>query len=249
MFAHIIPNAAYADTTYYYSISSDTNGVDLWADIVAENGGIPSQSNIQVTIQSGVTVGAVSNASATNYAIDVSTDFDSNSKTLTIINNGYISGVGGNGGAYDALTPGDGGNGGIALFFESDATLINNGTIAGGGGGGGGNTEYYSEPGSSIRFYSDGGGGAGVPAGTAGGGYPSDPNYYGASDGTKTTGGNAALGLLGDEKGGDGGNRGQDGEDTFGGTSSGGSAGAPYSASGVTVAFTNNGEVYGTAIT
>lgn len=250
MFAHIIPSAASASSTYYYTISANDTGVDLWADIVADNGGVaPSQSIINVTINAGVEIGAVDNTVATNYAIDVNSNFSG--KTLVINNNGYIGGFGGDGGYYDAFAPSTGDNGGCGINFNSGGTVnvFNSGTIAGGGGGGGGNSGFTIEPGAT--FYSDGGGGAGIPAGSAGGGYPIVATNYGASDGTKTNGGLASLGVEPDEgPGGDGGNRGQAGSNAFGGAN-GGSAGPPYQVISGTVTVTNTGSgtVIGTPIT
>lgn len=239
---------------YTYTISSDTNGIELWDAIVADNGGTaPTQTNIEVIVDSGVTIGAVSNAVPTNYAINVSSDFDDNSKSLTITNNGYISGFGGDGGSWDYTAPGNGGNGGAGISFSSSATLINNGTIAGGGGGGGGNTGETYEAESFSVFYADGGGGAGVPAGSAGNAYSGQPpqgyTTYGAFDGTKTSGGLANPGVdPQDGPGGNGGNPGQNGESVVT-VSSGGTAGPPYQVLSVTVTVENNGNIYGTPIT
>lgn len=248
MFAHIIPGGLPATSTFYHTITSNVNGINLWSVVVAANGGsTPSQGNIEVTINAGVEIGAVDNTSGTNYAIDVPSDFASNSKTLTIINNGYVGGFGGNGGEYDVSVPGNGGNGGTAINFNSNATLINNGTLAGGGGGGGGNTGVTTEP--FIEYYSDGGGGAGLPAGTAGGGYSASQGYtaYGANNGTRDAGGLAQLGVDPDDgPGGNGGNPGQAGQN--GGTT-GGAAGYPYQENtGITVTFTNSGTVYGSPL-
>lgn len=72
---------------------------------------------------------------------------------LTIINNGYIIGKGGNGGSNSA-----GGSGGTALSLGCNCIITNNSYIAGGGGGGGGSNSL------------GGGGGAGGGAG----GYTTD---------------------------------------------------------------------------
>ena len=250
MFAHIISGAESAASIYYYTISANDNGVDLWADIIAANGGTPAQSTIQVTINAGVEIGAVSNSSPTNYALDVSNDFATNGKTLVIINNGYIGGFGGDGGEFDVslVSATAGQNGGVGINFDSPATLINNGTIAGGGGGGGGNTGSSTEPG-GPNFYADGGGGAGLPPGSAGGGYLADPNNFGASDGTKTNGGLASLAILGDEDpGGNGGNRGQAGVSPPTGKA-GGAAGYSYQlGSLITVNYSGSGSLIGSVL-
>ena len=244
MFVSFIGTTDSLSSTYFYTISANDDGIDLWSDIVADNGGsTPSQNNIQVTIESGVEIGAVDNTSGTNYAIDVTDDFATNSKTLTIINNGYVGGFGGDGAEYDVSVPGNGGNGGTAINFNSNATLINNGTLAGGGGGGGGNTTTESEPG-GYTFYSDGGGGAGLPAGSAGGGYTPGPLAEGASNGTRDSGGFATFGI--EDSGGNGGNPGIAGQNSG---ASGGAAGYPYQEnSGISVTFTNNGTMYGSPL-
>jgi len=241
MFAHIISGAESAANVYYYTISASANGIDLWADIVADNGGVaPSQSTIEVTINSGVEIGAVDNTSGTNYAIDIDSNFAS--KTLKIFNNGYISGFGGDGGEWDdGITNNPiGKNGGCGINFDSGGTVTveNTGTIAGGGGGGGGNTGTFSD--SSFDYYADGGGGAGIPAGSAGGGYPLGSSF-GASNGTKTQGGLRSLGVPDNaDPGGNGGNLGVAGVSPVGG-SNGGNAGPPYQVISGTVTVTNSG--------
>lgn len=253
MFAHLITSTDSLSSTYFYTISANDNGIDLWADIVTDNGGsAPSQNNIQVTIESGVEIGAVGNTLSTNYAIDVDENFAG--KTLTIINNGYVGGFGGDGGEYDTdLILSDGQNGGCAINFDANdssfsVNLINNGTIAGGGGGGAGNSGTTSEPG--FTFYSDGGGGAGLPAGSAGGGYTPSESTGGASDGTRDSGGIASLGVSPDDgPGGNGGNPGAAGQNA-GGT--GGNGGPPYQAlNGATVNYSEgeSGQLLGSQIT
>lgn len=242
MFAHIIPGAESAANVYYYTISASANGIDLWADILADNGNVPpAQSTIEVTINSGVEIGAVDNTSGLNYAIDADNNFAG--KTLIIKNNGYISGFGGDGGEWDASVPGAGANGGSALNLNTggSVTIINTGTIAGGGGGGGGNTGTETEP-FGPTYHADGGGGAGIPAGSAGDGYPAGANNLGASDGTKTQGGQRSLGVPDDQNpGGDGGNPGVAGVSPVGGAS-GGAPGYYYQRSSSTsVTFTNSG--------
>ena len=242
MFAHIISGAESAASIYYYTISASANGIDLWADILADNGNVPpAQSTIEVTINSGVEIGAVDNTSGLNYAIDIDSNFAS--KTLKIFNNGYISGFGGNGGEWDDGNSNNpiGKNGGCGINCASGGTVIieNTGTIAGGGGGGGGNTGTFSEI--STDYYADGGGGAGLPAGSAGGGYPAGSSA-GASNGTKTQGGLRSLAIDDNtDPGGNGGNRGQAGVTPPTG-SNGGNAGPPYQAvNNTTVIVTNSG--------
>lgn len=109
--------------------------------------------------------------------------------TVRIINNGYIVGKGGDGGAGWSWAPPpnpDGLNGGPAIALASPTTVVNYGTIGGGGGGGGGsstgsNPETYDDPGGC------GGGGAGFTVGMGGTVGPG-LSYYG-QNGTLTAGG------------------------------------------------------------
>ena len=109
--------------------------------------------------------------------------------TVRIINNGYIVGKGGDGGAgwsWGVPPNPHGLGGGAALSLASPTTVVNYGTIGGGGGGGGGssttaNPETYDDPGGS------GGGGAGFTVGIGGTAGPG-LSYYG-QNGTLTTGG------------------------------------------------------------
>lgn len=94
---------------------------------------------------------------------------------ITIVNNGYILGRGGNGGGNATA----GGAGGDAIYTVTNVTIDNKGTIAGGGGGGGGGKHGDWVP------PSGGGGSGGAPFGATGhGGY-----YSGGSDATLTTAG------------------------------------------------------------
>ena len=89
------------------SLFGDDYGVDYPKDIV---------------INSGVEIGATSTS---NYALQAPSGL---SGSLSITNNGTISGAGG---------AANGGTGGDACYFASSVTFINNGTIRAGGGGGG----------------------------------------------------------------------------------------------------------------
>lgn len=75
-----------------------------------------------IVVNSGVEIGATSTG---NYALQAPSGL---SGSLSITNNGTISGAGG---------AANGGAGGDACYFASSVTFINNGTIRGGGGGGG----------------------------------------------------------------------------------------------------------------
>jgi hypothetical protein len=164
--------------------------------------------------------------------------------TVTITNNGYIQGKGGDGGAYDAGTPQDGEDGGTGLLFSStlgaSQTFVNNNRVSGGGGGGGGGGDSESRPTGfgnlTSRYYANGGGGAGF--GSAG----AAPTFRGAEDGTLSSGGKAVPGL----ESGDGGNRGSAGDS--GDASSGGSAGAAVDRASSGGTYTNNANTDGSII-
>lgn len=104
-------------------------------------------------------------------------------KGVTLINNGYIMGKGGNGGYY-----GGGGAGGPAISLGTSCTITNNSYI-GGGGGGGGSAQSGSVEG-------PGGGGAGGGNG-ANGTYGGRVGYGGSggAPGSAGTTGTADVGV------------------------------------------------------
>ena len=155
-------------------------------------------SDVVLTVNPGVTVSSPSPAS---YAMLVPSSFSAGD-TVTIVNNGSITGSGGNGGIGGNTStccykgkPGT--SGGNALYVNRPTTVYNNGSLYGGGGGGGGGGMWVS-PAPSYRAYGGGGGGggAGVASGAGGAGgqgcFPTAPASYRGSDGsagTSTTGG------------------------------------------------------------
>jgi hypothetical protein len=122
-------------------ISSNQSNLDLYTYAVAN--GYPGSGAIQITIAPGVYVYATSTA---NAGLTIPSSFGAGN--LTLINNGYIQGQGGDAG----VSPGTvtGGSGGPAMSISTPIILTNNSYIGGGGGAGGG----Y-----------DGGGGAGGGSG------------------------------------------------------------------------------------
>lgn len=189
-----------------------------------------------VTINSGITVYSTSTATP---AFASGSTFPVGS-SLTIVNNGTIMGMGGNGGAGAGTvlaTPpicvvgSAGAAGGPALTVAIATTITNNGAIygGGGGGGGGGSSHYVVRACSSS---SGGGGGGGRGYGTSSGGgvgsiptCPSNvnPGSAGGNGNSTSAGGGGAGGndiaIAG--SGGSGGNFGAAG--STGGTASGGS--------------------------
>ena len=145
-----------ATNQFIFTISTNQQELDLatYATSVGWDGSAP----VVVTISSGVYI----------WSDDISvgglTIPSSMNGLVTIINNGYIIGRGGNGGNGNS---GSGQNGGAAISNAATGVSITNASgafIAGGGGGGGGGT------------YSGGGGGAG-------GGRGGTENYNGNAGG------------------------------------------------------------------
>ena len=210
-----------------------------------------SPVNVTLTINSGVVVGSTSISSPALTTGNLPAGSE-----VTIINNGYILGKGGNGGNYPGgQTSGlPGGNGGPGLEITLAASISNNGIIAGGGGGGGGGggsdcSECYDDPGAG------GGGGAGYNSGTGGtspetGTYTGSPGslLLGGAGGTVSPhGGSAEYQQAGNGgNGGDlgtGGQNGQNGATYPGGT--GGNGGAAVVGSNF-ITWTLQGDVRGT---
>jgi len=140
-------NATISANTTNYSLttamtSAGWNGVDR---VIAT-----------VTVDSGIYVGSTSNA---NPALTVASL--PVASTVSIVNNGYILGKGG-----DA----PGGAGGPALTISYPVTITNNSIIGGGGGGGGTGAGYVYNDGdySGSSPGGGGGGGAGYTVGTGG---------------------------------------------------------------------------------
>ena len=221
---------ASAGVTINITISSNTNNYNLWNS----KGGTYSagQTTVNVTINSGVTIGSTSQG---GYAFTTGLGWVTGD-VINITNNGTIKGKGGNGGAggsavYGSSVPnaGNGGTGGPAFRGQFACTVTNNGSVYGGGGGGGGGGGTWSAGFKSnaalgfTRGGGGGGGGAGVTsssggaAGTGSGGQGSNDNGAAGSGGTATAGGagSASNGSL--NAGGNGGGLGADGAAGTGG--------------------------------
>ena len=155
--------------TYSFNLTSGTN-LDLRTQAIASgwNGVRP----VAVYIPSGVIIGSTSTSS---YALTIQGSFPNG---VTLINNGYIVGMGGSGGSTPYGGYGysqNGTSGGPALQVLTSVTITNNGTIGGGGGGGSaaivGDHLYWG------LANGEGGGGAGSSNGSGG------ISYYGANNG------------------------------------------------------------------
>jgi len=144
------------------TISSSQTNLNLrnWAIANGWNG----SSAAVITINSGVYIYSTSIANA-GLTIDGSWPAG-----VTLINNGYIMGMGGRGGYVSALSTADNNavaeNGGNAISLGVSCAITNNSYIAGGGGGGG--TARLNTTGGVQIIMGGGGGGAGGGVGGTG---------------------------------------------------------------------------------
>lgn len=186
--------------TFSFSIASNQTNANLRT--LAVNAGWNQASNVSATINGGVYIS--SNGTGTP-ALTVNGSFPAG---VTLTNNGFIVGAGGNGGTgYYYGTAGAGG--GTALSVSTAISITNNGTVAGGGGGGGGGMSAGSSPdkGGSFSYWTGGGGGGGrssaaVNTGGGAGGAIAPGSvanaFYGSAGGTGTVSGPGGGGRGGD---------------------------------------------------
>lgn len=189
-------------------VTINANQTNYVLNTAKASGYVAGITDVTVTINSGV---YVSSSSTGVYALDVDASW-ATGDTVTIVNNGFIIGMGGNGGSGRSIsgTTGSGGSsgapGGPALRAQRPIILLNYGTIGGGGGGGAGGasgngTTTVTGPKWDVSYIPDtngGSGGGGGRSGTTnsvggGGGSASGmtynyPGYAGAS-GTVTAAG------------------------------------------------------------
>jgi hypothetical protein len=179
---------------FSFTISVNQTNANLAS--LATAAGWNGSSQLIATIGSGV---YVSSSSTGTPGLTVNGSFPGG---VSLINNGFIIGMGGAGGRGGGTNAGAAGSaGGLALSVSSAISITNNGTIGGGGGGGGGGAARF------LSFYGNnywgGGGGGGGRTGTvnsaAGGGgpgtVPSDPGFNASgSAGTAGTASSAGSG-------------------------------------------------------
>jgi hypothetical protein len=127
------------------NIVLSTNQTNYVLNTAKAAGYVAGVSDITLTINSGV---YVSSNNTSVPALNVDTSWAAGD-TITIVNNGFIVGMGGAGGAGQSvdvnanLFGGSAGAAGGLAFRAQRAVSVNNaGTIAGGGGGGGGGAAY-----------------------------------------------------------------------------------------------------------
>ena len=144
-----------ANTRRAIAVTISTNQTDYTFTASSEPGYSAGQSDITLTVNSGIYV----IASSTATAALITTGFTAGD-TLTISNLGYILGKGGNGSTFTNPTIGAAGVGGTALSLGISATLDTQTGYIGGGGGGGGTT-YVTAKSSNFPVYGGGGAGGG----------------------------------------------------------------------------------------
>lgn len=223
-------------STFNLTIAGNTLNYNLRAAAMAAGWNGSSAIICNLTINGGVVVGSNSIAS---YSIDTGGGWPAGS-TITIVNNGYIAGAGGDGGyggdtgmrawaAYPGLA------GGPALNLQFPVTINNNSGYIYSGGGGGGGAMSFNNLGAVGNSNGGGGGGAGnkigvgAPNGNAGnggllaggaGGYGGYAGYGGGYGGSGL--GSAGGSGWGTINGGGGGGGGASGGGGYGGGYGGG---------------------------
>jgi len=200
-----VPTSGEIDMSNFYdavnqfqlTIASNIQEANLYS--LATGAGWNESDPVLLTVNSGVYVWSDNIATA---ALVISDDF---SNLLTIVNNGYIIGRGGNGGNGAG---GSGQNGGPAITNSATGVALTNASgafIAGGGGGGGGG------------WRGAGGGGAGGGTGGTGSGWGSGGSGAGGAGGaigaTGANGQRLQVGKAAEGKGGGAGGGGATGED------------------------------------
>lgn len=206
-----------APFSFTRTISTNTVDYSLYSDLIANGWNGSSAINVNLTIGSGV---VLYSSSTSIPAFNVGAV--PSGSPITITNNGYIVGRGGQGVGKGSpsqsdhnLTAPSSANGGTALVTNVPISVNNLGTIGGGGGGGGAGGSTSADcscsgcGGVALAGMGPGGGGAGF--GTAGTGnfwWKNNTQYYDlrtSSAGTATAAGAAS------ETGGAGGSLGQPG--------------------------------------
>ena len=171
---------------FTFTISSNQTDANLRT--LAVNAGWDQSSKVIATVGSNVYVYSTSTATP---GLTINGSWPGG---VELVNNGFIIGMGGAGGANT-----NGANGGPAISLGVNVSIRNNSYIAGGGGGGGGN----------------GGGGGGGAGGGAGGGGENNPNTGGAGGNPGSAGANGSATQQGANGGGGGGAGGGGGGFTF----------------------------------
>jgi hypothetical protein len=201
--------------TLNLTISANTYNYDVWSAASTNPAYVAGKTDVTVTVSPGVVVGGGSTGA---YAMYVPASFNPGDG-VTIVNNGYLLGAGGNGanGGQD-VTGSPGAPGGNSLYVNRPTTVTNYGSIYSGGGGGGSGGGYRSGSGKSTNNNTGGGGGGG-------GGFNAGAGGNGAGPGGTLTGGAAGGGPFPGGAGGGVGSDGQVGYINPGGNQNGGAGG------------------------
>jgi len=243
---------------FAFNISSNQVNANLRS--LAINAGWDQSTKLAATITGGVYV--YSNGTGTP-ALTVNGSFPNG---VTLVNNGYILGMGGNGGTgcpvgFTSASPGN--SGGIGLSVSSAITINNASGVIGGGGGGGGGGGSYNEGGVGksgpfIQYGWTGGGGGGGQTGlsNSSGGGVGGGNFYQrsrdpqpGSDGTVSGAGSGGIGGAAPNSGffagagGNGGGWGSNGSSGSGGRGGSFYNGPPGAGGSAGNAVTGNGNI------
>lgn len=218
--------------------SSSEDGYELRQDLLDRgwNGTTPVAATVEVL--AGVVLGGPTTAVH---------GFDTGplpaGSTVLLVNNGLISGRGGDGGdggggGAFGDPPTAGGDGGVGIRARVDMAIDNQGTVQGGGGGGGGGD------GGALAGDFGGGGGGGAGFGLSDGGTTTPPAVNGSGGGVGAGGpGGPGTANTTAGAGGNGGAPGSAGSSGGGSSPGAGGAAGPYlrRETAVTVTWINNG--------
>jgi len=170
--------------TINYSFASNTTNASL--NVTSIGGYVAGKSDVVITVNGGIYVYSTTTG---GYALNLSGG--TSGDTVTIVNNGFIMGMGGTAPSYYQRGR-DGEAGGPAINLGFNTTITNTSGYIGGGGGAGGGVDRGNFQGSA-----GGGGGAGggsttgvfAAGGASGGGPGSSGGNGGYSAGNGATGG------------------------------------------------------------
>lgn len=153
--------------TFSFTISSNQTNANLRS--LAVSAGWNQSSAVIATIASGIYIYSTSTGTP---GLTINGSWPGG---VTLVNNGYIMGMGGSGGNNGA----SGFSGGDAISLGLSVSITNNSYIGGGGGGGGGSGSYGATGGGGA------GGGPGSSPGSTLGGAGGGPGSAGSNGGTE----------------------------------------------------------------
>jgi hypothetical protein len=192
-------------SAYYITFTTHHSDATVSSADLTSGSYVGGKTDVYITVNSGVYLWA-SSTSTVGLTISGASTGD----TVSLTNNGYIIGAGGNGaiGNDESILPG--GNGGTALSINYNISITNNGYIAGGGGGGSGHviydTYYCCGAGMTVIDFQSAGGGGGAGGGTGGltalhleypSTYAASYGYGGSGGAIGSAGANGGIGVYG----------------------------------------------------